>query len=86
MRLIESFQNIRENEDSLIVKCCCLMKTLISRQKLIIPEHVAVVVIEWILRCLQKCFYSILCESLDVLSKIFKRDSQVSLRVSGLFL
>lgn len=70
--MVESFVNIPTNEDTLIVKACCLTKTLISRQKIIIPVNVATVHIGWLLKCLERCFYQVICEVLATLQALLK--------------
>lgn len=72
----------KKNCKRLTSSSCCLIKTLISKQKLEVPENVSIILVEWILNCLENCFYSILCESLDVLSILFKNDPGVSLKVT----
>ncbi|XP_062552864.1 HEAT repeat-containing protein 6 [Armigeres subalbatus] len=72
IRLVESFVNIPTNEDTLIVKACCLTKTLISRQKITVPPNVATVQISWLLKCLDRCFYQVICDVLGTLQILIK--------------
>ncbi|KXJ81451.1 hypothetical protein RP20_CCG019819 [Aedes albopictus] len=72
IRLVESFVNIPTSEDTLIVKACYLTKTLVSRQKITLPPNVAAVQISWLLKCLERCFYQVICEVLGTLQILMK--------------
>ncbi|XP_038119587.1 HEAT repeat-containing protein 6 [Culex quinquefasciatus] len=72
IRLIESFVNIPTAEDTLIVKACCLVKTLVNRQKITLPGNVAVLVISWLLKCLDRCFYQVVCEVLGTVQLLLR--------------
>ena len=71
---MESFINISTKEDTLIVKSCCLIQTLFSKQKIQLPEKALIKLVEWILRCIDQCFYSVLCEALNVLRLLLKEN------------
>uniref|UniRef100_A0A1Q3FXF7 HEAT repeat-containing protein 6 n=1 Tax=Culex tarsalis TaxID=7177 RepID=A0A1Q3FXF7_CULTA len=72
IRLIESFVNIPTAEDTLIVKACCLIKTLVNRQKITLPANVAVGQISWLLKCLDRCFYQVVCEVLGTVQLLLR--------------
>ncbi|XP_055530262.1 HEAT repeat-containing protein 6 [Wyeomyia smithii] len=72
IRLVESFVNIPTSEDTLIVKACCLIKTLIVRQNITVPVNVAIALIGWLLKCLERCFYQVVCDVLGSLQLLVK--------------
>ncbi|XP_055605953.1 HEAT repeat-containing protein 6 [Uranotaenia lowii] len=72
IRLVESLVNIPTNEDTLIVKACCLIKTLVNKQKIVLPPNVAAAQINWLYRCLDRCFYQVISEALGTLQVLWK--------------
>ncbi|XP_058828789.1 HEAT repeat-containing protein 6 [Topomyia yanbarensis] len=72
VRLVESFANIPTNEETLIIKACCLIKTLVNRQKIVLPVNVAVAQIGWLFKCLERCFYQVVCDVLGTLQILVK--------------
>ncbi|XP_055629394.1 HEAT repeat-containing protein 6 [Toxorhynchites rutilus septentrionalis] len=73
IRLAESLVNIPTNEDTLIVKACCLLRTLVYKQKIVLPPKVAKQQVGWLLQCLERCFYEVLCEVLGTLQFLLKQ-------------
>lgn len=62
---------------NIIVKACHLIKQLISKQKIILPEPVSSKVIHWILKCCDtKSLDLFFCEAFDVLTILFKTNPQ----------
>lgn len=70
---MESLVNIPTNEDTLIVKACCLLRTLVYKQKITLPSKVAVLQVKWLLQCLERCFYEVVCEVLSTLAILLKQ-------------
>ncbi|XP_058462636.1 HEAT repeat-containing protein 6 [Malaya genurostris] len=67
IRLVESFVNIPSNEETLIIKACCLIKTLVNRQGIVVPANVAFAQIDWLFKCLERSFYQVVCDVLKTL-------------------
>ncbi|XP_053684923.1 HEAT repeat-containing protein 6 [Sabethes cyaneus] len=72
VRLVESFVNIPSNEDTLIVKACYLIRTVIVRQNVVIPTNIAAGLVGWLLKCLERCFYQVVCDVLGTLQLLVK--------------
>lgn len=88
VQLIESLSKINTNSDSNIkIKAFHLIKQLISKQKVILPEAVSNKIIKWIIQCNKSNSNEIFaCEALDVLALLFKKNSAAVLQVSSNFL
>uniref|UniRef100_A0A182PQC7 HEAT repeat-containing protein 6 n=1 Tax=Anopheles epiroticus TaxID=199890 RepID=A0A182PQC7_9DIPT len=78
VRLMESFVNIPPHEDTLVVKACFLIKSLVGRQKIVVPEPVALELIGWLRKCLERRFYQVACEVLGTMQLLFRRCSDTS--------
>ncbi|XP_050073590.1 HEAT repeat-containing protein 6 [Anopheles maculipalpis] len=78
VRLIESFLNIPVYEDTLIVKACFLVKSLVGRQKIVLPEPVTLSLIVWLRKCLERRFYQVACDVLGTLQLLFRRCSDIT--------
>lgn len=72
LRLIESFSKIPPNNENVVHKTCCLIKQLILKQKILLPEDLSKSVVKWILNCIDMTFS---CEALDVLTLLLKKNS-----------
>ncbi|XP_058125847.1 HEAT repeat-containing protein 6 [Anopheles ziemanni] len=73
VRLVESFVNIPPQEDTLVVKACFLIKSLVSRQKILFPEAVVQGVLEWLRKCLERRFYQVASEVLTTMPLLFRQ-------------
>uniref|UniRef100_A0A182SYC3 Uncharacterized protein n=1 Tax=Anopheles maculatus TaxID=74869 RepID=A0A182SYC3_9DIPT len=78
VRLIESFLNIPVHEDTLVVKACFLIKSLVGRQKIVLPETVTLSLIVWLRKCLERRFYQVACDVLGTLQLLFRRCSDIT--------
>nr|XP_040222716.2 HEAT repeat-containing protein 6 [Anopheles coluzzii] len=78
VRLMESFVNIPPHEDTLVVKACFLIKSLVGRQKIVLPEPAALGLIVWLRKCLERRFYQVACEALGTMQLLFRRCSDIS--------
>uniref|UniRef100_A0A182WJ62 HEAT repeat-containing protein 6 n=1 Tax=Anopheles minimus TaxID=112268 RepID=A0A182WJ62_9DIPT len=78
VRLVESFVNIPVHEDTLVVKACFLIKSLVGRQKIVLPEPVALGLIVWLRKCLERRFYQVACDVLGTLQLLFCRCSDIT--------
>lgn len=74
VQFIDSLKKIPvTSEPTIIVKACHLIKQLISKQKILLPELVSSKVIQWILKCCEtKSLDLFCCEAFDVLTTLFK--------------
>lgn len=83
VQFIQSLPKIPISSDpNVIVKVCHLIKQLMSKQKISLPENVSNKIIFWILRCCEtksvNVFYS---EAVDVLTALFKTNQIAALKV-----
>lgn len=78
VRLMESFVNIPPHEDTLVVKACFLIKSLVGRQKIVLPEPATLGLIVWLRKCLERRFYQVACEALGTMQLLFRRCSDIS--------
>ncbi|XP_050093715.1 HEAT repeat-containing protein 6 [Anopheles aquasalis] len=78
VRLLESLVNIPPAEDSLVVKACFLLKTLVQRQRVALPETLANSLIDWLRKCLERCFYQVAYEVLGTMQIILRQAGNVS--------
>lgn len=76
VQLIDSLSiKIPSTSDSnIIIKSCNLIKQLITKQKISLPEVVSTKVVNWIINILRKSSHMVICEALDVLSSQFKKN------------
>ena len=74
VQFVDSLQKISVTSDpNIIVKACHLIKQLINKQKILLPENVSSKVIQWILKCCDtKSLNLFFCEAFDVLTILFK--------------
>lgn len=84
VQFVESLPKIPCNsEPNVIVKACHLVRQLISKQKIVLPEHVSSKVVAWILRCCEtKSINVFYCEAVDVLTTLFKTNAFAVHKVS----
>ncbi|XP_035792206.1 HEAT repeat-containing protein 6-like [Anopheles albimanus] len=78
VRLLESLVNIPPAEDSLVVKACFLLKSLVQRQRVVLPEGLAHGLIGWLRKCLERCFYQVAYEVLGTMQIILRQAGNVS--------
>jgi hypothetical protein len=72
-------------EANVIVKACCLVKQLITKQKIVLPEQVSSKVINWILKCCnQKTLNMFFCEATDVMTILFKTNAAAAQQVNSI--
>lgn len=75
LQLIETLPKISTScNPNIIVKACCLIKQLITKQKITLQEPASNKVVNWILQCISSTRNVFLCEALDVLTLLFKRN------------
>lgn len=88
VQFVESLPKIPcTSEPNVIVKACHLVRQLVSKQKIVLPEHVSSKVVAWILRCCEtKSIDVFFCEALDVLTALFKTNAFAVYKVSFWFL
>lgn len=84
VQFVESLPKIPStSEPNVIVKACHLVKQLVSKQKIVLPEHVSSKVVAWILRCCEtKSINVFYCEAVDVLTTLFKTNAFAVQKVS----
>lgn len=77
VQFIESLPKISAASDpNIIAKSCHLIKQLISKQKILLPENVSSKIIQWILKCCdQKSLDLFICEAFDALTLLFKTNA-----------
>jgi hypothetical protein len=84
LQFVESLTGkIRINSDAnIIVKACHLIKQLVNKQKILLPEHISSKLVQWILKCCEtKNLDLFFCEAFDVLSLLFKTNGSAVLKV-----
>lgn len=70
------------SDPNIIVKACHLIKQLINKQKILLPEIVSSKVIDWILKCCDtKSLDVFFCEAIDVLTILFKTNPKAAQKV-----
>jgi hypothetical protein len=85
LQFVESLTGkIKVSSDAnIIVKACHLLKQLINKQKILLPEHISSKVVQWILKCCEtKSLDLFFCEAVDVLTLLFKTNGSAVLKVS----
>lgn len=85
VQFIESLSKIPTTSDTnLIIKACHLIKQLITKQKISLPENISTKIINWILRTQtnSKDSFSCCSEALEVLSLLFRKNIKASCAVS----
>jgi hypothetical protein len=84
VQFVESLPKIpTTSESNIIVKACHLIKQLINKQKILLPENVSSRVIQWILKCCEtKSLDLYYCEAFDVLTVLFKTNALAVQQVS----
>uniref|UniRef100_A0A1B0CTX9 HEAT repeat-containing protein 6 n=1 Tax=Lutzomyia longipalpis TaxID=7200 RepID=A0A1B0CTX9_LUTLO len=65
-----AFPKIPSKEDTLVVKACCLMVSLVKKQNIRIPPHIANANIVWLLRCLEGNFHAVIHEAVKAFSAL----------------
>jgi hypothetical protein len=77
VQFIESLPKVSPASDpNIIVKTCHLVKQLISKQKILLPENVSSKIIMWVLKCCdQKSLDLFFCEAFDALTLLFKTNA-----------
>ncbi|CRL02980.1 CLUMA_CG016347, isoform A [Clunio marinus] len=85
VQFLDSIPKISVKSDpNIIVKTCHLIKQLINKQKIFLPEQVSSKVIQWILNCCdQKSCNLFFCEAIDALSVLFKINSYAAVQHSS---
>ncbi|XP_053673050.1 HEAT repeat-containing protein 6 [Anopheles nili] len=78
VRLVESFVNIPPHEDTLVVKACFLVKSLVIRQKLVLPDGAARSMIAWLRKCLERRFYQVASEVLGTMQLLLRQCYEIS--------
>lgn len=73
-QFVDSLPKIPVTSDpNIIAKACHLVKQLITKQKIVLPDNVSAKVIHWILKCCDtKSLDLFYCEAIDALSILFK--------------
>lgn len=85
VQFVESLPKIPATSDpNIIVKACHLIKQLVNKQKILLPENVSSRIIQWILKCCEtKSLDSFYCEAFDVLTVLFKSNTFAVQQVSS---
>lgn len=83
VQFLESLIKIPTTSDPNIkIKACHLIKQLITKQKILLPDVISNKIINWILQCNKSsCQDVFACEALDALALLFKRNSGAALKV-----
>lgn len=83
LQFIESLTKIPTTSDANIkIKACHLIKQLIIKQKISLPDVISNKIINWILQCNKNsCQNVFACEALDVLALLFKKNSAAAVKV-----
>lgn len=83
LQFIDSLPKISTTSDlNIIIKSCHLIKQLISKQKINLPVTISSKVINWIIQIICFSTNSFICEALDVLTILFKKNSKAAYSVS----
>jgi hypothetical protein len=73
------------SEANIIVKACHLIKQLVNKQKVQLPEAVSGKLVQWILRCCDtKSVDLFFCEAVDVLNLLFRGNKGAVEKVRGM--
>ncbi|KAL7049255.1 hypothetical protein ACKWTF_003643 [Chironomus riparius] len=79
VQFIDSISKIpTTSELNIVIKSCHLIKQLINKQKVNLPVIVSNKIINWIIQILCFSSKSIICEALDVLTLLFKKNSRAA--------
>lgn len=73
------------SENNIIVKTCNLLKQLINKQKIILPEQISNKLINWIIHTQTSSATAnniFLCEAIDLIALLFKKNFNAVLSVS----
>ena len=71
------------SDANIIAKACHLMKQLLNKQKVSLPEQISIKVVQWIVRCCEtKSLDLFFCEAIDVLTLLFKGNRVAARKVS----
>lgn len=84
IQFVESLTaKIRVNSDAnIIVKACHLLKQLLNKQKVLLPEQISIKLVQWVLRCCEtKSLDLFFCEAVDVLALLFKTNGSAVRKV-----
>ncbi|XP_055704201.1 HEAT repeat-containing protein 6-like [Phlebotomus papatasi] len=71
LALMGAFPKIPPHEDTLIVKACYLLVSLVKKQKIRVPPNIASLNIVWLLKCLEKKFHAVVCDALKAFNVLF---------------
>lgn len=86
MRLLESLKNIPVIDDTLVIKSCCLIVSLMNSQNIQLPRIILKETIIWLLKCLNHNFNIIICNVLNALQFLIKGNVEYLEEVSVLAL
>lgn len=77
VQFVESLPKIPVSSDpNIIAKACQLVKQLISKQKIVLPEPTSNKIIQWILKCCETQSIDLFfCETVDALTALFKTNA-----------
>lgn len=83
LQFLESITKIPSTSDiNIKIKACHLIKQLITKQKVNLPDVISNKIINWILQCNRSdCQDVFACEALEVLALLFKKNSGAALKV-----
>lgn len=76
VRLIESFTNIGTDEETIIVKACYLLTSLLTKQKVQVPVQTFRPVLQWLLRCLNSDIPDVAGDVLKTMHALLKYHPQ----------
>lgn len=85
VQFVDSVPKIPVTSDPhVIAKACHLIKQLITKQKIVLPDNVSSKVILWILKCCEtKSLDLFYCEAFDALSFLFRSNLNAVQQVRG---
>ncbi|GAB0098216.1 HEAT repeat-containing protein 6 [Sergentomyia squamirostris] len=69
--LMAAFPKIPPEEDTLVVKACCLLVSLMKKQKIQASPKIVNSNIQWLLECLERNFSAVILECLEAFSVLF---------------
>lgn len=70
------------SDANIIAKACHLIKQLLNKQKVSLPEQISIKVVQWIVRCCEtKSLDLFFCEAVDVLTLLFKSNGIAARKV-----
>lgn len=83
LQFIDSLPKIPTTADTnIIIKSCHLIKQLVIKQKVSLPEQISNRIINWVVHILCRSSSTFICEALEVLSLLLRKNVRAAQAVS----